>query len=188
MAQTIISLCDSHLNGEDSEEVRASTQHTISIDGRGYTIDLCAECDARLIGGLAWVESIGASVKRGGAERAPYRSAQALPAAVEEDEPVRPCPVCTRMIFGKSGKFATHMQGAHDIIPSDYFGLVCPVCAWQSSNAAGMGVHGQSHGVASVADAFALAAREGDPHGIVAERRRLFAARSTPDLLSESTA
>lgn len=171
MSTRIYRACDNH------EAQGVDVEGTPRGPFAGRMIDLCDACMDELAGPLmALVEDRGVPVVDAPARRGPGRPGKA-PRAAEQpvlDLPptdVFPCPLCGAEAPTVSA-LASHFKRVHHMVPGEVFGNTCPLCGGQ-----GRGTHiPRAHAVAGgMPGAFAAAEAAGDPYGVVAARRKVWA-------------
>jgi len=84
---------------------------------------------------------------------------------------------CTCLVCGMETKaMSQHIKSQHHLNMQAVYGTTCPLCGGEAKSISGVGTHlTKTHRIHGVARGFALADAEGDPHGIVAGRRRVCA-------------
>lgn len=176
MGQRIVFYCDVHeIKGEDA--VADPDLPILGFDGRWYKFFWCPECFAEkpfsVAELLAMIQEHGVELKPEDvkpAKKSPKATQPALPNTGTEEEQCLWC-----VYKGPSvSAIHQHVKQIHGFKGfKEAFGTVCPMCNQESGI---MGQHAKDHGVTSVATLFQLADKSGDPHGVVAKRRKALAA------------
>lgn len=172
--------CDRHALTE--RKVEATTSVPLSLPGYpNRVIDLCAECNVRVEELLEVVAKNGRPAEGATTKRPSKPLTSAGPVQPALDDGVG-CPACSEW-FNRNEAMTQHFRNTHrDQYGSiqELFGRLCPICGL--NDLGNLGVHAnRGHGVSGAANAFAVAEREGDPHGAVAAlRRRVDALRLKP--------
>lgn len=159
MAQTIVLLCDFCL--ADDRSTTAAT-HDVKIDDEAFQVDACVPCAATRLGSLRdELARIARRVKPTQTQRVGARGGAAD----------RQCLICA--YSGSRAGLDSHRIRAHRGISStEMFGTVCPMCGADFFRVQSLAVHGErKHQAEHLSGLFVLAAKEGDPHGIVAKQR-----------------
>lgn len=175
MAREIVVWCDVHMEQSSGAQRVPGDEFTITINGaKPRTIALCADHQENILNAL--VEAL----QEHGMTGPP---AQALPKRVRAaSRPSGPAPdaclLCGEPVKQSKGAMGGHLRRAHDMTIRMVYGSICPLCGPDEGEFVNLGTHvGRFHPEVTlgVADAFVVAALNGDPHGVVAERRRVVA-------------
>lgn len=168
MAKEFVVWCDVCLNENDQRNTSQTT--VVGLNGKTLGIDLCSEHQASLVAPLAAAltkygekqdDSVSASAG------SPYRP------AMPRKRGNFPCLLCEDT-FSSNYTFVQHLAVVHGSKgPQWLFGDRCPVDGQTFKPGASLGAHiSREHGDkgTSTAEVFMTVRRDGDQHGVVAER------------------
>lgn len=169
----------------------SATTHTLTLDGRTRTLDLCDGCVEAVVKPLqAMLDRYGQPVSADGKVKRPYRRRQSSepepgatgqpgePAA--DDAALYPfaCIVCDHEPFtNRSGLFRhygtrhgypTTTERGDGVTTESVYGATCPLCGTEPSSFVG---HARTEHRQPISALFTAAAAAGDPHGVVAAVR-----------------
>lgn len=128
-------LCDRHLV-VDGAEVQAVSSVPVTLEGQPRVLDVCAECEAEVLGEL---RRLYARLRRPETEEKRRGQPQAKAKA-------HACPLCSSS-FGARTTLTGHMTRAHGMSLGEYEaqqsgeGLACPDCPRSFSSAQGLSMH-----------------------------------------------
>lgn len=150
MATEIVRLCDAHLFTDERVQ---GAPHTVQVDGKTGTVDLCDEHAKVLLGPV--LDLMAPEKERG------VRKPEPGPAE---------CYLCSAPM--RADRMSSHLKQVHGSTLKDVYGVWCPVCMEEKVSVQGVGTHARlAHGLPGVVDAWVAVEQAGDPDGVVAARR-----------------